>query len=98
MVIPRELEKLVEQELRGAIILSSNPCVDDDGEIVFTEFVIRLRDGRNMTIEATDDGNMVLRLETNIGWRNFNAVDDYDYDENGVEPWYPDPPEPWDRE
>ena len=97
MVIPRELEKLVEQELSGAIILSSNPCVDDDGEIVFTEFVIRLRDGRNMTIEATDDGNMVLRLETNIGWRTFNAIDDYG-EESEVEPWYPDQPDRWDRE
>jgi hypothetical protein len=97
MVIPREFEKLVEQELRGAIILSSNPCVDDDGEIVFTEFVIRLRDGRNMTIEATDDNNMVLRLETNVGWRTFNAVDDYG-EESEVEPWYPDQPDRWDRE
>ncbi len=92
------LEGHIEKDLWGARIFSATPHVSEDGEIVFSEFIIRLRDGRDMTIEATDDGNMVLRLETNIGWRTFNAIDDFDCDENGAEPWYPDQPDRWDRE
>lgn len=92
-----ELEELVERDLKGATILSSNPHVDEDGSIILSEIIIRLQDGRELTIEATCESNMVLRLETNIGWRDFNAIDDYGYDDNGLEPWTPDPPEPWDQ-
>lgn len=92
-----KLVDLVERDLEGAKILSSNPHVDEEGEIVFSEFIIRLRDGRDLTIEATEEGNMVLRVETNAGWRNFNAEDDYAGELDEVCRWYPDPPEPWDR-
>jgi len=45
-----ELETCLNKDLRGAIVTTTTPIVDEDGRIYFDEIALRLEDGREVAI------------------------------------------------
>ena len=97
------LEKFLKEDLAGAVVTTTSPYVDEDGQIYFDEIALRLGDGREVVVAAEMRSKwpaIVLEINPGDGWRNMTAREDYrdELEELTAEPWHPDPPEPWDRE
>lgn len=91
-----ELETCLNNDLRGAIVTTTTPFVDEDGRIYFDEIVLRLEDGREVAIVPEMRGMCPwLSLEIHDGqdWRNMSVAEDYaeELEELTAAPWRPEP-------
>ena len=91
-----ELETYLNEDLRGAVVTTTTPIVDEDGRIYFDEIVLRLEDGREVAIVPEMRGKwpmLVLEVNTGRGWRNMSVAEDYaeELDELTAAPWRPEP-------
>jgi len=92
--VQRALECLIEEDLRGAVVTSAAPIVDEDGRISFDEIALRRQDGREVVAATgTRSGypTVLLEINTGSGWRDMTAPEDYreDLEELTAEPWHP---------
>ncbi len=92
--VQRALECLIEEDLRGAVVTSAAPIVDEDGRISFDEIALRRQDGREVVVATgTRSGypTVLLEINTGSGWRDMTAPEDYreDLEELTAEPWHP---------
>jgi len=95
----------VVEDFRGATVLSVSPSVDTDGRIVFDRIMIRLLDGRELRIVPDrnvpdmhcGDPVIVAIKDSRFGPIELDAFEDYS-DADPELKWYPDLPEPWDRD
>jgi hypothetical protein len=91
-----ELETCLNNDLRGAIVTTTTPFVDEDGRIYFDEITLRLEDGREVAIVPEMRGMcpwLSLEIHDGQGWRNMSVAEDYaeELDELTAAPWRPEP-------
>ena len=91
-----ELETYLNEDLRGAVVTTTTPIVDEDGRIYFDEIILRLEDGRKVAIVPEMRGKwpmLVLEVNTGRGWRNMSVAEDYaeELEELTAAPWHPEP-------
>lgn len=82
--IPDDTREVIEtylyEDLLGAAVLDSVPIVDIDGEIFFTEIILRLVDGRKVAIVPQTRGNyswLSIRIHDGQDWRRMTVFEDY---------------------
>ncbi len=90
------LETYLNEDIRGAIVTTTTPFVDEDGRIYFDEIVLRLEDGREVAIVPEMRGMypwLSLEIHDGQGWRNMSVADDYaeELEELTAAPWHPEP-------
>ena len=91
-----ELETYLNEDLRGAVVTVTAPIVDEDGRIYFDEIALRLKNGREVVIEAEMRGKwpmLVLEIHDGQDWRNMSVAEDYaeELEELTAAPWRPEP-------
>ena len=91
-----ELEACINKDLRGAIVTTTTPIVDEDGRIYFDEITLRLEDGREVAIVPEMRGMypwLSLEIRDGQGWRNMTVAEDYaeELEELTAAPWRPEP-------
>jgi len=85
----RALERLINDDLEHAVIMSACVTILDDGQIVVDELALRLEDGRLVAIDVSPEGDareMVLEIHDDYsagppvvlsGWRRATVMKDY---------------------
>jgi molybdopterin converting factor small subunit len=91
-----ELETCLNKDLRGAIVTTTTPIVDEDGRIYFDEIALRLEDGREVAIVPEMRGMcpwLVLEIHDGYNWRGMTVAEDYaeELEELTAAPWRPEP-------
>lgn len=98
----KAVEQAVAEDFRGATVLSVTPSVDTDGRITFNRIIIRLLNGEELKIisdkdTGTSEAIIVVIKNSAFGPIEMDAFEDY----SDVDPelkWFPDFPEPWDKD
>jgi len=97
-----EMERVLKEDLEHAAVSSAMVTVEEDGRIVINEIVLRLEDGRMVTLmplgvpaEAAVDLRLDIyddRLPGGHGWREASVDEDYaDELADLVRVWHPEP-------
>ncbi len=97
-----ELEKIIKEDLEHATISSVSVNVDDVGQIIVEDLVLRLPDGRMVSaspFSASPDYAEDMRLDVyddhlpgGHGWREATVDDDYAEElDDLVRVWHPEP-------
>ena len=98
-----ELERYIKDDLEHAAVSSTMVSVEESGRIVINELVLRLDDGRMVTLMPLDipaETAVDLRLDIyddhlrgGHGWREATVAQDYaeDLAELTAPPWPPQP-------
>ena len=97
-----ELETYLNEDLRGAVVTVTAPIVDEDGRIYFDEIALRLKNGREVVIEAEMWGKwpmLVLEINPGDGWRDMTVEEDYseELEELTAAPWHQDADRRWEN-
>jgi len=98
----RRLEAFIRDDLEHATVSSAMVLVEEGGRIVINELVLRLEDGRMVTLMPLDvsaETAVDLRLDIyddhlpgGHGWREATVAEDYaEVLEDLVRVWHPEP-------
>jgi len=99
----RRLERIVRDDLEHATVSSAMVLVEESGRIVINELVLRLEDGRMVTLmplgvpaETAVDLRLDIyddHLPGGHGWREATVAEDYaeELEELTAAPWHPEP-------
>lgn len=99
----RRLEAIIRDDLERAAVSSAMVLVEEGGRIVINELVLRLEDGRMVTLMPLDvsaETAVDLRLDIyddhlpgGHGWREATVQEDYaeELEELTAAPWHPEP-------
>ena len=98
----RRLERIIRDDLEHATVSSAMVLVEEDGRITINELVLRLEDGRMVTLMPLDvpaETAVDLRLDIyddhlpgGHGWREVTIAEDYAEElEDLVRVWHPEP-------
>ena len=98
-----ELERYIKDDLEHATVSSAMVLVEEGGRIVINELVLRLEDGRMVTLMPLDipaEAAVDLRLDVyddhlrgGHGWREATVAEDYaeELEDLTAAPWHPEP-------
>ncbi len=97
-----ELERIVKDDLKHAAVSSAMVLVEEDGRIIINELVLRLEDGRMVTLmplgvpaETAVDLRLDIyddHLPGGHGWREASVDDDYAEElADATHVWHPEP-------
>ena len=97
-----ELEKIIKEDLEHATVSSAMVLVEESGRIVINELVLRLEDGRMVTLmplgvpaETAVDLRLDIyddHLSGGHGWREATVDDDYAEElADATRVWHPEP-------
>ena len=97
-----ELERIVKDDLEHAAVSSAMVSIEEGGRIVINELVLRLEDGRMVTLMPLDipaETAVDLRLDIyddhlrgGHGWRKATVLVDYAEElDDLVRVWHPEP-------
>lgn len=99
--LQRTLERLVEDDLRGAIITSCSVNVDEDGRITLDEILLRRQDRAEVAIglagmrpesPRTTPAIIVEVFAAGTGWREMSVGEDLREElEDLTRIWHPEP-------
>ena len=99
----RSLEAIIREDLEHATVSSAMVLVEEGGRITINELVLRLEDGRMVTLMPLDipaEAAVDLRLDIyddhlpgGHGWREATVAQDYaeELEELTAAPWRPEP-------
>jgi len=98
----RRLERIIRDDLEHATVSSTMVLVEEDGRITINELVLRLEDGRMVTLMPLDipaEAAVDLRLDIyddhlpgGHGWREATVAEDYAEElDDLVRVWHPEP-------
>ena len=90
-----ELETYLNEDFRGGDMTVKPSIVDEAGRIYFDEIALRLKNGREVVIEAEMRGKwpmLVLEIHDGQDWRNMSVAEDYaeELEELTAAPWHPE--------
>lgn len=99
----RRLERIIRDDLEHATVSSAMVLVEEGGRITINELVLRLEDGRMVTLMPLDipaEAAVDLRLDIyddhlpgGHGWREATVAEDYaeELEDLTAAPWRPEP-------
>ncbi len=99
----RRLERIIRDDLEHATVSSAMVLVEESGRITINELVLRLEDGRIVSLMPLDipaEAAVDLRLDIyddhlpgGHGWREATVAEDYaeELEELTAAPWRPEP-------